>query len=228
MKVTPSPLVSKLSGSVGHITFLDSRHGTLAKIKSMPRQSNIMSSKSVQQRYSKLCETWRSLTGAQRLNWADMAPSYTLYDRFEQPYKPSAFQLFLYKNLIVWPVSQNIITTCVAYSQLPEPGISSSSIFLSTSKFEIEFTKPFPSSRFIKLWFSNYYPHSYLGLYPPVFYFSNLVTTDPSPFNFFSYLQLILGSAPVSGYMVFLHSMFVDKITGLVGPLQGETVSIVP
>lgn len=91
----PGPLLTALSGTIGGVTFKNTRRGCVVTSAPRPlrKQSELLLE--TQARWSNLRRTWYELTDQERLNWNTAAANYLRPDRLGVPRTISGLQLFM-------------------------------------------------------------------------------------------------------------------------------------
>lgn len=69
--------------------------------------------------FSFLSTQWRSLTEVQKDSWASMAANYPALNKFKESYIPSAYQLYMRLNGVLYAKGFTLLTTPIAQRSLP-------------------------------------------------------------------------------------------------------------
>ena len=227
MKYVPSSLFSEFAGSIGGVTFSKTRSGLYCKQKGAPGRSVIPANHNIQERFSQIASQWRALSESVKSDWGVKARTYTLYDRFEAPYIPTAYQLFIYKNIIIWPITVAFITTPVNFAVLSDADVAPNALNLTSDEFNIDWGTPALPGEELKFWISHVYAASGWRLYPPVRYAFFIWPSAPNPYNAYGPVNALIGSELIEGRYFTVNYQRVNITTGLTSALGGEGVNII-
>jgi len=227
MKAKPSALFDDFAGSIGNVTFSRSRSGLFARTKVYPKTIPVIESNNVQSFFSDNISAWRALTGPAKALWSGKVNQYTFYDRYNQPYHPSGYQLFLTLNMNLYPLSTGGVTIPPNYSVLANPGFAATSLYLSARQLNFSWTASMLSNEWYKIYISEFYNLSVLRANPKFYFLVTIPDYQSQPYNAYTQVLSLLGRTPVAGEAFYISYWRVNVVTGLLSSEQRTLIEVV-
>jgi hypothetical protein len=227
MKATPSSMFEKISGRSGNVVFRNTNQGIV--INSFYNPNTFITSNAIAQKqlFSEVASYWRAASLTIKNNYATVCSTYTFYDRFNQPFTPNAYQLFLALNIRAHFLGGTWIYTPEVYSLLSIPvAISIGNIIISTTSFSVSFAALGGSGNYIQLYIVGPHFDSPIGVfkrYSPIAHHEN---DAPYAATLYSALLTILGREPITDEYYTLWYMRCNITTGLVSSLTQQQVIV--
>ncbi len=223
VKIKTSSLIDQLKGSIGNTTFSNSRMGPFARTKVNPVRSSFTNVNSIQMWYSRIAAGWRLLSQSQKLAWQSKISQYTFLDKFNNPYTPSAWQLFLTLNMRIFGISASIITVAPNHTLLSPPNVALEQPVISTSHFLAPDPGDLTGANFLKFYASKWLPGSQNWLSAPIFYLAFVFAGGAFPVNLYSLCVTLNGRPPIVGEVVLTEIIKYNFTSGQVSLVQAET-----
>ena len=227
VKIKTSALVDSLKGTIGNITFSTGRSNAFARSYVYPIRTSMSSINSIQIFYSKIAGYWRVLSQPDKLAWQGVLNQYTFYDKYNHPYTPSAFQLFLKLNLNLFGLAHVPILTAQNYSLLDPPEAVLGSPTLSTHHFYVESAAALNVHEYYKIYISKWLPASQDYHSCPVYYCLYISPSIPYPVDLFTYAVNLSGRLPIAGEMCYTEVFRYNANTGQSSLVQAESSTVV-
>lgn len=150
-----SSSIDEIRGKLGNSIYQRCGQSLSIRSNGSVRQSQSADMIETKQNFSSLCQTWRSMTFAQKQSFSDNASTYPTYDGFGNAIILNAFQLFIYINRVKFLCDSTPITTCVPYSVAPFFNIINQSITLSPVSFKFTLFDNLVAPRNIMIYLSE-------------------------------------------------------------------------
>lgn len=94
-----SQVITKASGSVGGLTASHNRYGQYMRARSTPVNPNTAKQVVVRSALASLSAIWQTLTGAQRIAWADYAANVPVLNKLGETVNLTGFNMYLRSNI---------------------------------------------------------------------------------------------------------------------------------
>lgn len=143
--IKPSHLIGAISGSIGSVTFKNTRNGTVLATRPNKRAAKSEAQIASDARWFNLSLAWKALTPQQRHAWNSFARNLSRSDSLALPRAPSGFQTFMAHNSIPYWKGLSLILVPPPNTQLPPP-ISPSAGFQVSGFYYISVVIPGPLS----------------------------------------------------------------------------------
>lgn len=90
--------ITALKGKLGGQYFSSVKSGQMVSNISQPSNPNTLYNQSQKQIISLLSRSWKDLTEIQRVKWSNIADLLTFYNKYNQPYIPSGYMVYIQRN----------------------------------------------------------------------------------------------------------------------------------
>lgn len=224
MKFQVSGLITDLRGKLGGSVASRNRVGSFLRTYVIPRNTFTDYRQTTRLRFGAIASRWRGLDNTTKLTWATKAPQFTFYDSLGNAFHPTAWQLYLYINMNIYPATTNFIDTAPDYALLTNAGASYNDYNISGHSCVCEFFSPSNSNEWLKISVSKFYPQSEDLTKVPVQFIKVYDPTDESTLSIYNEINEINNRTGIATERFYLKCYKVNVTTGQVSPMQSTVM----
>jgi hypothetical protein len=217
-KITPSSLLNDLRGKTGNSVISLNKNGLYIKSFVKPVTSILLQNNNVRLRFSAIAAQWQLLSYSVKLTWNSAGLTYTFTDNIGRTYHPTGYQLFIFINMNIWPMSSAFITTAANYAAVPQTFLVIDEISHSSSSVYVRSTSYNTSGYYTKLMFSKIIPPAPQGYKYPTTYAIGFLGNHAMPYDIGSFVAACLKSPFLQNWYYFMQTINVNVTTGNVSP----------
>lgn len=217
-KITPSGLINDLRGKTGNAVISLNKNGLYIKPFVKPVTSFQPQNTNVRLRYSSIAAQWQLLSYVVKLTWNSAGLTYTFTDNIGRTYHPSGYQLFIFCNMNIWPMSTGFITTAANQVSIPQTFLAIDQVSHSSTSVYVRSTSYNTASYYTKIMFSKIIPPAPQGYLYPTKYCIGFLGNHAMPYDIGAFVSACLGSTFTQNWYYFFQTINVNAVTGNVSP----------